>query len=693
MASIKKVLDTNGDLVFPLTHTNAVVDNNGNSVESRLGQFQDEINAAQLETGAVPSDLTPVKSSTNYVTSGGLFSSLVVEGTNIFDIESETLSLSASTDSYMSITQVTGGFEIECLQAGGGKYAFCTIKNAEAGKTYAISFDYEITNESSADYAYMITVRSDTTTSSTALKAFRLQEIGMSGSVTGVFTAATSTTVLRVANNDIAVVGGKVKITNISVVENAYLKNISIENKEDIKTIGENQVLSTINSLTIDDCVIGTTNSTCITIEKSNGKLLIRCLRNTNGTYAYIKLPKWLKSGKQYILSAIASSDYTANSPLPLSRMSNLSSSHGGLTILKNSTSAIVTTTFTYNGTDDCLRMNASSLASGKVVEIEYLQLQAVDSDFRRVQILEDEGDFSEATTVGTYVGSKIPSIRTHKFGWTKIMDSQTTGSIQGGAAYNGYLFEFVDSNAYVYVYNLATKTYHSKVYPTNITTGHCNTACFSNIFFDASDDFPLLYVSGGSTAEASRHCQVYRITLSEDTFTITQVQDLILPEATDENDLYGANVFLDNQQGYEQHPQSGTPTIVNGYLWISGNRGINGTYWAKFRIPDVTDSEGNAIAEAELTDSDMIEKFYTDSVGHRQSGIVVNGICYMMAGVPAWGDKVYFYAVDLWGKHLINNRVNLTSMRWTIEPEGLSLYNGELYCNTQKQGIYKFYF
>lgn len=73
MTQIKKITDKQGNDIYLRTHTKAVVDNNGNTVESRLQAMQDEINAKQLEVGAVPSDLTPTNGSTNWVTSGGVY--------------------------------------------------------------------------------------------------------------------------------------------------------------------------------------------------------------------------------------------------------------------------------------------------------------------------------------------------------------------------------------------------------------------------------------------------------------------------------------------------------------------------------------------------------------------------------------------------------------------------------------------
>lgn len=72
MVNKVKITDGQGTQVFPITHVSAVVDSNGNSVEQVLGAQTDLIQQAQMEIGAVPSDLTPVPGSSNWVTSGGI---------------------------------------------------------------------------------------------------------------------------------------------------------------------------------------------------------------------------------------------------------------------------------------------------------------------------------------------------------------------------------------------------------------------------------------------------------------------------------------------------------------------------------------------------------------------------------------------------------------------------------------------
>lgn len=76
-----------GTPFFPKTHTNAVVDDNGYSVESRMQAVQDVVNQAQMAIGAVPSDLSPTEGSTNWVTSGGVYNAIQVVQSGVTELE------------------------------------------------------------------------------------------------------------------------------------------------------------------------------------------------------------------------------------------------------------------------------------------------------------------------------------------------------------------------------------------------------------------------------------------------------------------------------------------------------------------------------------------------------------------------------------------------------------------------------
>jgi hypothetical protein len=140
MANKVKITNAQGTQVFPITHVTAVIDSNGNSVEQVLGVQTDLIQQAQLEIGAVPSDLTPTPGSSHWVTSDGLYN------LERRALPSEVIDLS-------SYTEITGGLGSGTNWFGGdyfdrlGKYV-----PVNAGDTYELSVSGHASN-----YAYMTT--------------------------------------------------------------------------------------------------------------------------------------------------------------------------------------------------------------------------------------------------------------------------------------------------------------------------------------------------------------------------------------------------------------------------------------------------------------------------------------------------------------------------------------------------------
>lgn len=104
MAQIKKITDKRGNDIYLRTHTKAVIDDNGYTAESRLQAMQDEINQAQLEIGAVPSDLTPTEDSTNWVTSGGVYNALPKITNTLFENTTSTEWLSGNLSNGKIVT-------------------------------------------------------------------------------------------------------------------------------------------------------------------------------------------------------------------------------------------------------------------------------------------------------------------------------------------------------------------------------------------------------------------------------------------------------------------------------------------------------------------------------------------------------------------------------------------------------------
>lgn len=131
MTAIKKLTDGNGNQFFPQTHTNAVIDDNGYSVESRMQAVQDVVNQAQMAIGSVPNDLTPTEDSTNWVTSGGVYNAIQVVQSELaelagkFDYTENELSVSKS----ITLTRSTIGYNSTSL-------------GLEANTTYRVVADF-----------------------------------------------------------------------------------------------------------------------------------------------------------------------------------------------------------------------------------------------------------------------------------------------------------------------------------------------------------------------------------------------------------------------------------------------------------------------------------------------------------------------------------------------------------------------
>lgn len=73
MANIRKLYEADQTQLMPQTHEKAVIDNNGTTAETKFQMITNLVNQKQMEVGAVPSDLVPTIGSTNWVTSGGVY--------------------------------------------------------------------------------------------------------------------------------------------------------------------------------------------------------------------------------------------------------------------------------------------------------------------------------------------------------------------------------------------------------------------------------------------------------------------------------------------------------------------------------------------------------------------------------------------------------------------------------------------
>lgn len=685
MATIKKITDKQGNNIYLRTHTKAVVDDNGYTAESRLQAMQDEINAAQLEIGAVPSDLTPTEGSTNWVTSGGVYkaiedsSYIITEHFNISDAV-----VTASDPTKQTIEKTETGFVISSLVSGSNIYAYCTIPNLEIGKTYTVSLDYNLNQESASAYPYFLIISTDNTRT-TRLGGVVLQNKGLSGSVKITITPSTYTTTFYMANNDMGA-GCVATISNISVTSKTSVNEAILERDETLKILQTNsnkiEYLTGTADATFDDITeIGRTDASIMDISLDSETKTIKYEAigtKTFKKYAWFMLPSTLVNNQRYIVRFTYKS--TAGSGDGYVGICSTPGTYngGGINLLTGNGD----TSFVFTKVDNKNYVTVSSNALNGAGSYIYLTnirfIKYSGEEYSDLPTIENKIDslinnLNDATVKNVYVGEKIPKINSfNNIGYKKLMNN---AGCQAGAAYGGYYFQFTNQHASMNVYDLTTNTLHSTVSMTAVSLDHCNNACFSNIFYDNNDTFPLIYTSGSQTGTYN-HAQVWRIQLVENVFTITKIQEITLPQGTNTDWMWG-QIYLDNEVGF---------------MWNAVVAGQVAKY-CKFKIPAIFDSNDEVISEITIIEEEVQDSFTTYRNVHQQGGVVKNGILYLLDGVPQWGDQTKLYVIDLWGKRLIN-MVNIQDLLGiTYEFEGCGIYNDTLIANTNGNGIYAIYF
>lgn len=228
MTAIKKLIDGSGNQYFPQTHTNAVIDDQGNSVESVLKTQTDLINQAQMEVGAVPSDIYPTAGSTNWATSGGIKSAIdtatAIIGAEEFDLESATVGTNNSNYITPSKTENGGTWTIARANST-GRVGHITLPSLVSGKTYTVSFDYASTLTTTATAS--IGTFGTATANGTPISAWKYQfgtiAAGGSGSYTADITWGAGFDCIVFYFTQPAV-NQTISISNISIMEKSSLK-------------------------------------------------------------------------------------------------------------------------------------------------------------------------------------------------------------------------------------------------------------------------------------------------------------------------------------------------------------------------------------------------------------------------------------------------------------------------------------
>lgn len=248
-----------------------------------------------------------------------------------------------------------------------------------------------------------------------------------------------------------------------------------------------------------------------------------------------------------------------------------------------------------------------------------------------------------------------------------EYMSLQPVAKVQGGACYGDYFVQGYETNEFITIYNLKTKSYVTTLSipaPPPSSKTHSNTLNFGGQKYDGNDDFPLLYISSGYQTNKISYIYVYRIfrnSKEDSDFSISLIQTI---------SLIGFNSWTE-----------GIIDTENSFLWIRYSNSGNDGY-ANYELPPIDTSQ------ITIDNEDYLQNFILkrEPVGSSNQGhLFYKNRILLVSGVPSGGQTLAFISIntitqqrelilDLTKVGLHNNNENDY-----FEPESLIFYNNQL--------------
>ena len=257
----------------------------------------------------------------------------------------------------------------------------------------------------------------------------------------------------------------------------------------------------------------------------------------------------------------------------------------------------------------------------------------------------------------------------------------------QSSVAFNDLVFVFLDTSTtysaglLCKIFDLRTNTFVSSILNTLDENGHLNGACFTSVYYDIEDTFPLLLLSSGSSSY-SNWCKVVRILTTEvnneTVYSVSLIKTIRFDTAT------------------LTHTRFGTTCIdeINDCLWFYGYKDytnplgidVRECWFHKFPIPDLTDSNDVIYGKSDVI---RIIKYPYRVAG--QDMDIYNGKAYMAGvdlgdfpGFPTTSPARNVTIVNLSTGEIENMIPSIDS----AETEGISVYNNSLIVTSRNYGV-----
>lgn len=293
-----------------------------------------------------------------------------------------------------------------------------------------------------------------------------------------------------------------------------------------------------------------------------------------------------------------------------------------------------------------------------------------------------------------------VVTSRTHKYAGEKIdlselgydfskdvnLSGAYTGNTQGCVCFGNYIFiaQYASSNAKLLVFNRTSGVYLSAV---NLNTNvHCNSLTFGSEYYGGNTEFPVLYASEW---DGQKRYFVFNLVRNSDTSWNASLVQTIQTSSVSSDSRFGAgnsDVCIDASNGF---------MYTISYKKNSYDSATSGNMYSicKFALPKL--SAGSSVT---LAASGILDSFEVKCYSARQDFCYHQGKIYLLAGLgknqTTVADKQTYLIVIDTEKKIIANEIIIDHLNSAIEPEGIFVEKGKLYCTFQGgTALYRFDF
>lgn len=276
-----------------------------------------------------------------------------------------------------------------------------------------------------------------------------------------------------------------------------------------------------------------------------------------------------------------------------------------------------------------------------------------------------------------------------------KIMELE---SCQDGAIYSDFIFHFSkDGECFVYSLKSLEKISYFILDRSDIVIPHANSVCFSSMFYDESDEFPLIYINvynNYSNSEDRREgqCCVYRILRNETEFQSSLIQ-IIKIDFVNNLDLWKST--LDNS---DVRPYGNFVVDTDKYRLYSFimRDKTKTTRFFEFSLPMVNSEnylQFDGVEIINLSEEDIISQFDCSYFEFIQGCCYSNGKIFTVEGFNNVEYAVpKLRIIDLVKQQEIA-KIELSAIGLIYEPEFLDYYKDEIYFADNNGYLYRLKF